>query len=63
MNDMFNERKPDMLTTTPFETLSVQMSGRIVTPSDPDWDATRRCSTSRWTSGLPPWRSPATHAT
>ena len=31
-----------MLTTTPFETLSAQMSGRVVTPSDPDWDATRQ---------------------
>ena len=31
-----------MLTTTPFETLSAQMRGRVVTPSDPDWDATRQ---------------------
>ena len=31
-----------MLTTTPFKTLSAQMSGRVVTPSDPDWDATRQ---------------------
>ena len=31
-----------MLTITPFETLSAQMSGRVVTPSDPDWDATRQ---------------------
>jgi len=39
---MFNERRNEMLTTTPFETLSAQMSGRVVTPSDPDWDATRQ---------------------
>jgi FAD/FMN-containing dehydrogenase len=32
-----------MLTaTTPFTELSTQMSGRVVTPSDPDWDATRQ---------------------
>jgi hypothetical protein len=31
-----------MLTTTPFDTLSARMSGRVVTPSDPDWDATRQ---------------------
>ena len=31
-----------MLTITPFETLAAQMSGRVVTPSDPDWDATRQ---------------------
>ena len=31
-----------MLTTTPFTDLSAQMSGRVVTPSDPDWDATRQ---------------------
>ena len=31
-----------MLTTTPFETLATQMSGRVVTQSDPDWDAVRR---------------------
>src|SRR4026207_1845763 len=39
---MFNERTIEMLTTTPFETLSAQMRGRVVTPSDPDWDTTRR---------------------
>ena len=31
-----------MLTATPFETLSTRMSGRVVTPSDADWDATRQ---------------------
>ena len=31
-----------MLTTTPFTDLSAQMSGRVVTPSDADWDATRQ---------------------
>jgi len=31
-----------MLTATPFQTLSRQMSGRVVTPSDSDWDATRQ---------------------
>ena len=31
-----------MLTATPFTELSAQMTGRIVTPSDPDWDATRQ---------------------
>ena len=31
-----------MLTATRFETLSTRMTGRVVTPSDPDWDQTRR---------------------
>jgi FAD/FMN-containing dehydrogenase len=31
-----------MLATTPFTDLSAQMTGRVVTPSDPDWDATRQ---------------------
>ncbi|HET9289418.1 MAG TPA: FAD-binding oxidoreductase [Gaiella sp.] len=31
-----------MLTITSFETLSAQMNGRVVTQSDPDWDATRQ---------------------
>jgi hypothetical protein len=31
-----------MLTATPFAGLSSQMTGRVVTPSDPDWDATRQ---------------------
>jgi FAD/FMN-containing dehydrogenase len=31
-----------MLTTTPFTRLSTRMTGRVVTPSDPDWDATRQ---------------------
>jgi FAD/FMN-containing dehydrogenase len=31
-----------MLTTTPFTDLSEQMTGLVVTPSDPDWDATRQ---------------------
>ncbi len=31
-----------MLTTTPFTDLAAQMTGRVVTPSDPDWDATRQ---------------------
>src|SRR3954468_1647392 len=30
-----------MLTATPITDLSAQMTGRVVTPSDPDWDATR----------------------
>ena len=41
MNTVFNERDDEMLTTTPFTELSAQMTGRVVTPSDPDWDATR----------------------
>jgi FAD binding domain len=40
---LFIERSPDMLlTTTPFSDLAAQMSGRVVTPADPDWDATRQ---------------------
>jgi FAD/FMN-containing dehydrogenase len=31
-----------MLTATPFTDLSGQMTGRVVVPSDPDWDATRQ---------------------
>src|ERR687896_1615797 len=31
-----------MLTATPFTDLSAQMIGRVVTGSDPDWDATRQ---------------------
>jgi FAD/FMN-containing dehydrogenase len=31
-----------MLTTTPLTQLAAQMTGRVVTPSDPDWDATRQ---------------------
>jgi FAD/FMN-containing dehydrogenase len=31
-----------MLTTTPLTGLSAQMTGRVVTPSDPDWDSTRQ---------------------
>src|SRR5215212_1336002 len=31
-----------MLTATPFTDLSAQMTGRVVTPSDPDWGATRQ---------------------
>jgi FAD binding domain-containing protein len=31
-----------MLTTTPLTDLSAQMTGRVVTPADPDWDATRQ---------------------
>jgi FAD/FMN-containing dehydrogenase len=31
-----------MLTTAPIETLAAQMRGRVVTASDPDWDATRQ---------------------
>ncbi len=31
-----------MLTATPFEALDMQMTGRVVTPSDPDWDSTRQ---------------------
>src|SRR5918997_3486512 len=42
LNIVFNERSPTMLTTTPFTDLSAQMTGRVVTPSDPDWDATRQ---------------------
>src|ERR671919_1305664 len=38
---MFNERS-EMLTATPFTDLSAQMTGGVVTPSDPDWDATRQ---------------------
>jgi FAD/FMN-containing dehydrogenase len=39
---MFIERKMQMLTATPFTDLSTQMTGRVVTPSDPDWDAVRQ---------------------
>jgi FAD/FMN-containing dehydrogenase len=31
-----------MLTATPFTALAAQMTGRVVTSSDPDWDATRQ---------------------
>ena len=31
-----------MLTTTPFTDLSAAMSGRVVTPSESDWDAARQ---------------------
>ena len=31
-----------MLTATPFADLSARMTGRVVTPSDPDWDITRQ---------------------
>jgi FAD/FMN-containing dehydrogenase len=31
-----------MLTAIPFADLSTRMAGRVVTPSDPDWDATRQ---------------------
>ena len=31
-----------MLTATPFTDLSMRMAGRVVTWSDPDWDATRQ---------------------
>ncbi len=31
-----------MLTATPFTDLSAQMTGRVVAPPDPDWDATRQ---------------------
>src|ERR1044072_7125260 len=31
-----------MLTTTPFADLAARMTGRVVTPSDSDWDATRQ---------------------
>jgi hypothetical protein len=31
-----------MLTATPFTDLAAQMNGRVVTPSDPDFDATRQ---------------------
>jgi len=31
-----------MLTTTAFTDLSAEMTGRVVTPSDPEWDATRQ---------------------
>ena len=31
-----------MLTATPFTDLSARMTGRVVTPSDPDWDVTRQ---------------------
>jgi FAD/FMN-containing dehydrogenase len=40
---MFIEKETEMLTaTTTFQTLSAQMRGRVVTASDPDWDATRQ---------------------
>src|ERR687895_185939 len=39
---LLNERTREMLTATPFTDLSAQMIGRVVAPSDPDWDATRQ---------------------
>jgi FAD/FMN-containing dehydrogenase len=39
---LFSERRARMLATTPFTDLAAQMTGRVVTPSDPDWDATRQ---------------------
>jgi FAD/FMN-containing dehydrogenase len=42
MNTTFTERIKAMLATTPFTQLSAQMAGRVVTPSDPDWDVTRQ---------------------
>jgi FAD/FMN-containing dehydrogenase len=42
MNMMFNERMIEMLATSQLETLSAQMSGRVVTSSDSDWDAARQ---------------------
>jgi FAD/FMN-containing dehydrogenase len=31
-----------MLTTSPYDELSARMTGRVVTPSDPDWDTARQ---------------------
>jgi hypothetical protein len=39
---LLNERICEMLTTTPLTGLSAQMTGRVVTPSDPEWDVTRQ---------------------
>jgi FAD/FMN-containing dehydrogenase len=36
------ERTREMLTTTPFTELAARMTGRVVSPSDPEWDATRQ---------------------
>src|SRR5688500_17205274 len=41
MNTLFIERTA-MPTATPLTDLSTQMDGRVVTPSDPDWDASRQ---------------------
>ena len=49
-----------MLTATPFTDLAAQMNGRVVTPSDPDWDATRQVFNLTTDLRPPPWRSPAT---
>jgi FAD/FMN-containing dehydrogenase len=39
---VFIERMEVMLTANPHTDLDAQLSGRVVTPSDPDWDATRQ---------------------
>jgi FAD/FMN-containing dehydrogenase len=39
---MFNERTAAMLTAAPLTALSAEMTGRVVTPFDTDWDATRQ---------------------
>ena len=39
---MFNEKEREMLTATSVESLSARLSGRVVTASDADWDATRQ---------------------
>jgi FAD/FMN-containing dehydrogenase len=42
VNATFIEKETEMLTAPTFQTLSSKMRGRVVTASDPDWDATRR---------------------
>jgi FAD/FMN-containing dehydrogenase len=39
---VFIQKEIEMLTAPTFQTLSRQMRGRLVTASDPDWDATRQ---------------------
>jgi hypothetical protein len=41
MNALFSERL-EMLTISPLTDLAAQMTGRVVTPSDPDWDSSRQ---------------------
>jgi hypothetical protein len=39
---MYIEKETEMLTAPSFQSLSARMRGRVVTASDPDWDATRQ---------------------
>ena len=52
-----------MLTATPFADLAARMTGRVVTPSDPDWDTTRQVFNLATDLRPPPWPCPATSMT